>query len=89
MRHVIFLGLLAVVASAPAADWPEWRGAGRQGIWTETDVVERFPPEGLRVKWKDARFRLGTPVQPLRRDEYSCSTMREPLEAGLPNECFA
>ena len=48
--------LLAVVASTPAADWPEWRGAGRQGIWTETDVVERFPPKGLRVKWR-------TPIQ--------------------------
>ena len=52
MKHVVFLVLLAVVASAPAADWPEWRGAGRQGIWTETDVIERFPPERLRVKWK-------------------------------------
>ena len=51
MRHVVLL-LLAIVASAPAADWPEWRGAGRQGIWKETDVVERFPPEGLRVTWR-------------------------------------
>ncbi len=33
------------------ADWPEWRGAGRQGVWTETRVVRTLPAEGLRVKW--------------------------------------
>ena len=25
-----------------AADWPEWRGTGRQGIWPETGIIERF-----------------------------------------------
>jgi outer membrane protein assembly factor BamB len=33
------------------ADWPEWRGAGRQGVWTEARVVRTLPAEGLRVKW--------------------------------------
>ena len=56
MWNVVSFVLLAVAASTPAADWPEWRGAGRQGIWTETGVVERIPPDGLRVKWK-------TPIQ--------------------------
>jgi outer membrane protein assembly factor BamB len=46
------LGLLAVAAAASAADWPEWRGAGRQGIWTESGIVERLPPDGLRVRWR-------------------------------------
>lgn len=33
-------------------DWPEWRGKGRQGIWTEPDVIEMFPAEGLKIKWR-------------------------------------
>lgn len=40
--------LLAVCA----ADWPEWRGAGRQGNWTESGVIDRIPPAGLKVKWR-------------------------------------
>ncbi len=46
------MGLLAVAVAASAADWPEWRGAGRQGIWTETGIIERIPADGLRVKWR-------------------------------------
>ncbi|MBS1828269.1 MAG: PQQ-like beta-propeller repeat protein [Acidobacteria bacterium] len=34
-----------------AADWPEWRGAGRQGVWSETRVLRAFPAQGLKVKW--------------------------------------
>jgi len=40
--------------AAHAADWPEWRGAGRQGIWAETGIVERIPETGLRLKWRTA-----------------------------------
>ncbi len=35
-----------------AADWPEWRGAGRQGVWNESGVIARVPDGGLRVKWR-------------------------------------
>jgi len=43
---------LLAAACVQAEDWPEWRGAGRQGVWRDTGVVERFPAEGLRVKWR-------------------------------------
>ncbi|MBI1354976.1 MAG: PQQ-binding-like beta-propeller repeat protein [Acidobacteria bacterium] len=36
----------------PAADWPEWRGAGRLGVWTEDGVLEKFPAEGLTAVWR-------------------------------------
>ena len=42
--------LLATVPLA-ANDWPEWRGTGRHGVWTETGIVEELPPE-LNVKWR-------------------------------------
>ena len=35
-----------------AADWPEWRGAGRVAVWTEDGIVERFPADGLKVVWR-------------------------------------
>jgi outer membrane protein assembly factor BamB len=35
-----------------AADWPEWRGTGRQGIWSETGIIESIPANGLNVNWR-------------------------------------
>jgi outer membrane protein assembly factor BamB len=52
-RHnFVVLPLLVVLAPLHGLDWPEWRGAGRQGVWREDGIVERFPPGGLRVKWR-------------------------------------
>ena len=47
-------GLIAILAlsAVSAADWPEWRGTGRQGIWTETGIIDRIPATGLKVKWR-------------------------------------
>ena len=35
-----------------AEDWPQWRGANRDAVWCDAGVVERFPDDGLRVKWR-------------------------------------
>lgn len=46
---------LALVLLTPhllaAADWPEWRGAGRTGVWTESKIRKTFPVEGLPIGW--------------------------------------
>ncbi len=34
-----------------AEDWPQWRGAGREGIWTETGLVEELPEGQLPITW--------------------------------------
>ena len=34
-----------------AEDWPQWRGKDRLGIWTESGILERFPPGGPRRAW--------------------------------------
>ena len=39
-------------ATLSTADWPQWRGAERLGIWTETGILREFPDEGLAVKWR-------------------------------------
>ncbi|MCW5977648.1 MAG: PQQ-binding-like beta-propeller repeat protein [Bryobacteraceae bacterium] len=37
---------------APAADWPEWRGSGRGGVWEEDGILRAFPPQGLDFRWR-------------------------------------
>jgi outer membrane protein assembly factor BamB len=37
-----------------AADWPQWRGLNRDGVWTETGLVERFASAQLPIKWRAA-----------------------------------
>jgi len=37
-----------------AADWPQWRGLNRDGVWTETGLVERFEAAQLPIQWRVA-----------------------------------
>ena len=34
-----------------AEDWPQWRGTNRDAVWNDSGVVDRFPDDGLTVKW--------------------------------------
>ena len=46
---------VALAGAAPAAhaeDWPEYRGKGRRGVWTETGIVGALPADGLKVRWR-------------------------------------
>src|SRR6476646_8268667 len=54
MRLVPFraLVLLCAVAAAWADDWPQWRGANRDGVWRETGILESIPASGLDVRWR-------------------------------------
>lgn len=49
--RLLFL-LLAFSFVLTAADWPEWRGEGRRGVWTEDGILEEFPADGLKVIWR-------------------------------------
>ncbi len=42
----------AEIATLSAKDWPQWRGAERLGLWTETGILEEFPDSGLTVTWR-------------------------------------
>jgi outer membrane protein assembly factor BamB len=50
---LIFAGSIALSAE----DWPEFRGKGRKGEWTETGILEKFPADGLKILWR-------TPIKP-------------------------
>src|SRR5262245_51375919 len=43
---------LLMPASLRADDWPQWRGPNRDGVCNETDLLESFPPTGLKVRWR-------------------------------------
>lgn len=51
-RTLLVTGCLSVPARLLPADWPEWRGAGRRGVWNETGVLDRFSSQGLAVMWR-------------------------------------
>ena len=48
---VLTVSALSLAGSSFANDWPEWRGEGRNGVWTETGIISELPAE-LRVKWR-------------------------------------
>ncbi|MCI0640784.1 MAG: PQQ-like beta-propeller repeat protein [Gemmataceae bacterium] len=47
--------LVALCLSATAVvadDWPQWQGPKRDGVWRETDILEKFPKGGPKMLWK-------------------------------------
>ena len=73
MKHVenllrtAHLAALLALALLPAKlrgeDWPQWRGAGRDGTWHETGVLEKFPADGLKILWRaEAGWGFSSPV---------------------------
>lgn len=51
-RHAFLRTMMPLPLVVLAADWPQWRGAGRQGVWSEIGVIDGIPASGLRVKWR-------------------------------------
>jgi outer membrane protein assembly factor BamB len=46
------LAFLSFASSALAADWPQWLGPKRDGVWRETGLVDKFPKGGPPVLWR-------------------------------------
>ena len=49
---LVAAGVVFGATHAQADDWPQWRGADRLAVWSETGVVDRFPDSGLKVAWR-------------------------------------
>ncbi len=43
---------LAGSAGLSAADWPQWQGPQRDGVWRENGIVDTFPAGGPPVRWR-------------------------------------
>ncbi|HEV8369381.1 MAG TPA: PQQ-binding-like beta-propeller repeat protein [Pyrinomonadaceae bacterium] len=56
IRTVMVLAVVLVSLSEAAAqatgDWPQWRGANRDGISKETGLLKQWPAEGPALVWK-------------------------------------
>ena len=52
VKLLLVIGIVASALPLAAEDWPEWRGAGRLGVWTETGILEEFPAGGLTATWR-------------------------------------
>jgi len=50
IRHLA--AAFCLLFPALAEDWPEWRGKGREGNWTEQGILDKFPESGLKVAWR-------------------------------------
>ena len=52
-RSLLLLTALSCFGFVPAFadDWPQWRGAARDGVWKEEGVVERFDKKRLAPAW--------------------------------------
>jgi outer membrane protein assembly factor BamB len=51
-KMALLLGFLVLGTMAWADDWPGWLGPGRDDIWRETGILDKFPPEGPPVRWR-------------------------------------
>ena len=49
---VLLAILLLSSAAMQAKDWPQFRGPNRDGVWSETGILQTFPAEGLKVRWR-------------------------------------
>jgi len=44
--------LLLSWQSATSQDWPQWQGTERNGVWTESGILDVIPEAGLKPLWK-------------------------------------
>ncbi len=41
-----------VDAQSRSEDWSQWLGNQRDGVWRETEILEKFPPGGPKAVWR-------------------------------------
>lgn len=51
MLSSLFSGILGAPASVADGDWPQWRGANRNGLSSETGLLKQWPAEGPKTLW--------------------------------------
>ena len=50
MRYTLVI--LALISTAIAADWPQWRGPHRDAISSETGLLPEWPAGGPKLLWQ-------------------------------------
>lgn len=52
MRALGAAAALTLSLFVQADDWPQWLGPKRDGVWRETGIIEKFPADGLKYRWR-------------------------------------
>jgi outer membrane protein assembly factor BamB len=52
LPRLILSTVILCVNTVFAADWPQWRGPNRDGVWSETQVVSTFTSPQLPIRWR-------------------------------------
>jgi outer membrane protein assembly factor BamB len=49
---VTIIAVSTLSCALRAEDWPQWRGRNRDGVWTETGIIQKFASNQLTPKWR-------------------------------------
>jgi outer membrane protein assembly factor BamB len=75
-------------SASRADDWPQWRGPHRDGVCEESGLLETFPAEGLKVRWRvPAGWGFSSPVVAEGRVYLADSVVEKP-QAKERIRCF-
>jgi outer membrane protein assembly factor BamB len=70
---------MALALPLLASDWPQWRGPNRDNSWPESGILQTFPAEGLKVRWRrPVGFGYGSPVVAKGRVHFADSNLARP-----------
>jgi outer membrane protein assembly factor BamB len=48
----VMMAVMMMTVSASAADWPQWMGPNRDGLWTEPGILTKLPDGGPKKLWQ-------------------------------------
>lgn len=81
--------LLLLAGLLGADDWTQYRGSDRAAVLKEEGLLETFPAEGIRIRWRvPAAGGFSSPVVAQGR-VYLCDSVYYPVKAKERIRCFA